>query len=98
MTATRDRVHELVDASPEKGPPEPVRLPRLTGRQVLAALRRGGWEHVRTSGSHHHLRHADRAGLVTVPVHGGEIIYPKFLKSILRQADLSADEFQELLR
>jgi len=34
---------------------------------------------------------------VTVPVHAGEILYPKTLLSILEQAGLSVEEFRELL-
>jgi predicted RNA binding protein YcfA (HicA-like mRNA interferase family) len=75
----------------------PDRLPRLTAREVIAALQRAGWEHVRTTGSHRHYRHPDRPGLVTVPDHAGETIFPAILKSILRQSGLSADEFRKLL-
>ena len=76
----------------------PDRLPRLTAREIIAALRRAGWEHIRTSGSHKQLRHPDRPGLVTVPDHSGETIFPVILKSILRQAGLTADEFRMLLK
>jgi predicted RNA binding protein YcfA (HicA-like mRNA interferase family) len=76
----------------------PERLPRLTAREVISALRNGGWEHVRTTGSHKHFRHPDRPGLVTVPDHAGETIFPAILKSILRQAGLTADEFRMLLK
>lgn len=52
-----------------------VRLPRLTGKDVIAALERVGFQVVRVKGSHHFLRHPD--GQVTVvPVHAGEVIGP----------------------
>ena len=73
------------------------RLPRLTARRLIAALKRGGWAVVRTTGSHAHLRHPSRGGLVTVPVHPGETIGPRLLMSILDQAGLSAGELKELL-
>lgn len=73
------------------------RLPRATARSVPAALQRAGGEHVRTTGSHRHFKHPDRPGLVTVPAHAGETITPVILKSILRQAGLTAAEFKELL-
>ena len=41
-----------------------TRLPRLSGREVVEALRRAGFDLVRVKGSHHFLRHAD--GRVTV--------------------------------
>jgi predicted RNA binding protein YcfA (HicA-like mRNA interferase family) len=75
----------------------PDRLPRVTPREVIAALERAGWQHVRTTGSHRHFKHPDRPGLVTVPVHPGETIFPAILKSILRQAGLTAEEFRTLL-
>ena len=63
----------------------------------MAALKRGGWELVRTEGSHHHFRHPDRSGLVTVPRHAGTVLFPRLLKRILDQAELTVDEFRELL-
>ncbi len=71
-------------------------MPRITGKQLVAALERAGFVIIRISGSHHHL-HKDGGTLVTVPVHTGEIISPFILKSILKQAGLSADELMRLL-
>ncbi|HEY5914617.1 MAG TPA: type II toxin-antitoxin system HicA family toxin [Verrucomicrobiae bacterium] len=52
-----------------------ARLPRLRGREVIAALRRAGFSVARVQGSHHFLRHA--AGRATVVlVHAGETIGP----------------------
>jgi predicted RNA binding protein YcfA (HicA-like mRNA interferase family) len=73
------------------------RAPRVTGTVVVRAMRRAGWEQVRQTGSHAQLRHPARAGLVTVPIHRGEILSPKLLASILQQAGLSVDEFVDLL-
>jgi predicted RNA binding protein YcfA (HicA-like mRNA interferase family) len=70
---------------------------RVSGKRVVAALKRGGWDVVNIRGSHHHLRHPTRGGLVTVPVHGTTILEPKTLASILEQADLTDDELRELL-
>ena len=69
-------------------------LPRVTGRELLAALRRLGWVVVTQKGSHIQLKHPDRAGRVTVPVHAGETIGPALLRSILAQAGISADELR----
>ncbi len=72
------------------------RLPRVTAGQILRILRRLGFEEVRSSGSHRVLRNA--AGKrVTVPFHAGQILHPKILQSILRDADLSFDTFRDLL-
>ena len=74
-----------------------ARLPRLTGKQVLAALQRGGWYVVDIEGSHHQLRHPDRPGRVTVTVHGAKTLHPKTLTSILKQANMTVDELTVLL-
>jgi predicted RNA binding protein YcfA (HicA-like mRNA interferase family) len=73
-----------------------TRLPRLKAKEVIRALRRAGFEVVRIRGSHHYLRHPD--GRVTlIPVHAGEIVGPGLLSSILRDVEMSPDEFRALL-
>ena len=72
------------------------RLPRVTGAEVVAALKRTGFEIVRIKGSHHFLRHPDGRTTV-VPVHTGETIGPGLLTKILRDAELSREEFIALL-
>ena len=73
-----------------------ARLPRLTGKEVIAALQRVGFEVARVKGSHHFLGHSD--GRVTVvPVHAGEIIGPGLLAKILRDCDLTREKFLEHL-
>jgi predicted RNA binding protein YcfA (HicA-like mRNA interferase family) len=73
------------------------RLPRITGREALAALKRAGFVAIRTDGSHHHLHREDMAGVVTVAVHAGKVLKPGTLRSILRQAGLTVEEFTALL-
>jgi predicted RNA binding protein YcfA (HicA-like mRNA interferase family) len=73
-----------------------TRLPRLTGKEIIIALRRAGFEVVRIKGSHHFLQHPD--GRVTViPVHSSEIIGPGLMAKILLDCDLSREEFQRLI-
>jgi predicted RNA binding protein YcfA (HicA-like mRNA interferase family) len=73
------------------------RLPRVTGAEVLAALRRDGWQIVRQRGSHIRLHHPDREIKVTAALHAGAIVKPGTLKGILDQAGLTGDEFVKLL-
>jgi predicted RNA binding protein YcfA (HicA-like mRNA interferase family) len=73
-----------------------TRLPRITGREVIAALRKAGFEVARIKGSHHFLRHTDGRGTV-VPVHSGETIGPGLLAAILRDCEIGRDELRELL-
>jgi predicted RNA binding protein YcfA (HicA-like mRNA interferase family) len=71
-------------------------LPSVTGRDLLAALRSAGFQVVRSKGSHHFLRHPDGRTTV-VPVHAGETIGPGLLSKILRDCDLSREDFAKLL-
>jgi predicted RNA binding protein YcfA (HicA-like mRNA interferase family) len=64
------------------------------GREVVRALSRLGWVVVAQRGSHVQLRHPDRGGRVTVPMHAGETIDPALLRSVLNQAGLTAEEFR----
>ena len=52
-----------------------AKMPRLTGQEVIAALKKAGFEVLRTKGSHHILGHTDGRRTV-VRVHRGEIIGP----------------------
>lgn len=73
-----------------------ISLPALTGRKLIAALDRAGFEVVRIKGSHHFLRHAHGRATV-VPVHAGEDIGPGLLSRILRDCELSREALRTLL-
>jgi len=73
-----------------------TRLPRPTGREVVKAMQKLGFELHHVKGSHHVLRHADGRRAV-VPVHAGEDIGPGLLRSILRDCNISVDQFVEVL-
>jgi len=72
-----------------------TRLPRLTGQELIKTLATAGFVDVRTRGSHHFLRHAD-GRITVVPVHSGETIGPGLLAKILRDCELTRDEFLSL--
>lgn len=71
-------------------------LPAVTGKELVAALKKGGFEVVRVKGSHHFLRHTDGRTTV-VPVHSGETIGPGLLAKVLRDCDLGRDDLHKLL-
>ncbi|MDQ3563385.1 MAG: type II toxin-antitoxin system HicA family toxin [Pseudomonadota bacterium] len=71
------------------------KLPILTGKQLIAALSKAGFEVIRIKGSHHFLRHEDGRSTV-VTVHTGEAIGPGLLTKILRDCDLTRERLQEL--
>ncbi|HEY5233446.1 MAG TPA: type II toxin-antitoxin system HicA family toxin [Verrucomicrobiae bacterium] len=72
------------------------RLPRLRGREVLAALRRAGFLVLRVKGSHHFLRHPDGRRTV-VPIHSGETIGPGLFNKILKDVEVELEEFETWL-
>jgi predicted RNA binding protein YcfA (HicA-like mRNA interferase family) len=73
-----------------------TRLPRLTGKEIIAALRSAGFAVLRVKGSHHFLQHPD-GRITVVPAHPNEIIGPGLMVKILHDCDLSREEFQGLL-
>lgn len=73
-----------------------AKLPALTGAEVIRALETGGFGVLRIRGSHHFLRHPDGRTTV-IAVHAGETIGQGLMGKILRDCELSRDEFRELL-
>jgi len=73
-----------------------VRLPRLTGKEVIAVLASAGFAVIRVKGSHHFLRHSDGRATV-VPVHAGETLGPGLMAKILRDCDLTREQFETFL-
>ena len=73
-------------------------LPRVSGRDVVRALQRGGFQLSHVRGSHHYLRKPEAPGLVVVPIHGNRTLPVGTLNSILHQAGLTAEELNRLLR
>ena len=74
-----------------------AKLARLTGQQVIIALKKTGFEVLRVKGSHHFVSHPDGRRTV-VPVHRGEVIGPGLMLKILRDCELERDEFIKLLK
>ena len=71
------------------------KLRAMTGKEVVAALEKAGFVVVRTRSSHNFLRHPD--GRTTlVPVHAGETLGPGLMSKILRDCDLTRDQFVSL--
>ncbi|MFN4179693.1 MAG: type II toxin-antitoxin system HicA family toxin [Armatimonadota bacterium] len=74
------------------------KLPRVSGKQVVAVLQRLGFRLQRIRGSHYFLHHPERDVTVSVPVHASKILAPKTLLNILKAARISRDEFIKALR
>ncbi|MBI5117626.1 type II toxin-antitoxin system HicA family toxin [Candidatus Poribacteria bacterium] len=73
------------------------KLPALTSRQVIAALKKAGFYVHHQKGSHVTLKHIpDPVKRVTVPYHNRDL-NRKTLATILDQAGLTDEEFVALL-
>lgn len=71
-----------------------TRLPILSGRAVVKTLAKVGYEQVRQRGSHIRLAYPGKRS-ISVPDH--RTIGPGLLRRILRDAELSVEEFAKLL-
>ncbi len=74
-----------------------ARLPSLTARKVVRALKRAGFIEDRQKGSHLVLIQPETKARAVVPGHAGRTIKEPLLRAILRDASLSVEEFIELL-
>jgi len=74
-----------------------TKLPRVGGKEIISVLLKFGFEVSRIKGSHQILKHKDGRTTV-VPVHSGEIIGPGLLVKILRDCDISKEDFTKKLQ
>ncbi len=73
------------------------RLPTLDARSIARALLHLGFMTVRQKGSHVFYRHPD-GRTTTVPFHPGRDLARPLVREILREIQLSPEEFLEVLR
>ncbi len=73
------------------------KLPRVDCQDLIRVLQRAGFVEQRQRGSHLHLRRESDGKRVTVPVHKGRVVPIGTLRAILRDANISIDEFRGLL-
>jgi len=70
--------------------------PSITASRLIRALRKFGFEVIRTKGSHHFVQHLDGRCTV-VPLHKGESIGRGLLAQILRDCDITKEELLKKL-
>ena len=73
------------------------KLPRITAAETIRVLEKAGFFFSRQSGRHKIYKNKE-GKRTTVPYHSGKILHPKTLKSILRDANLTIEEFNNLLK
>jgi predicted RNA binding protein YcfA (HicA-like mRNA interferase family) len=74
-----------------------ARLPSLTARKLIRALRRAGFVEDRQRGSHLILIHPQTKARTVVPVHTGRTLKEPLVRAIIRDANLTVDELIGLL-
>ena len=72
------------------------RLPAVTPRQMVAALKRNGFQEHHQRGSHLYLWNPTTERMTTVAMHARDLKRGT-MKQILNQAGLTDDEFRDLL-
>jgi predicted RNA binding protein YcfA (HicA-like mRNA interferase family) len=70
-------------------------LPNVSGRQVVKAFGKDGWEFARQKGSHMIMVKPGHIASLSVPDH--KEIAKGTLRSLIRSSGLSVEEFVELL-
>lgn len=73
------------------------KFPVVSGKQVVKALEKAGFESISQRGSHIKLRKTDSDEKKTVIVPLCSVIRTGTMKSILRQSHLSLEELQKFL-
>lgn len=68
-----------------------MKLPVISGKEVLRILLKRGYSIKNQKGSHVHLQHSEKPPL-TVPNH--KVIVPKTLKSIIEASGLTEEDFR----
>jgi predicted RNA binding protein YcfA (HicA-like mRNA interferase family) len=72
------------------------KLPAVSARQVVAALKKAGFEERRQRGSHLRMFHPTTRCQTIVPIHSGDLKRGT-LHGILRHSGLSEEQFRGLL-
>ena len=73
------------------------KIPILKPEEVVRALKILGFTEVRQKGSHKIMKHKD-GRITVVPIHKGRDISPVLLKKILKDINISPEEFLEALK
>ncbi len=72
------------------------KLVPISGKKLISLLTRSGFITLRIKGSHHFMMHKDKKVTTVVPVHSREEIGDGLLRHILRDIEMSVDEYNKL--
>jgi predicted RNA binding protein YcfA (HicA-like mRNA interferase family) len=71
------------------------KLPVISGKECIAALRKGGFYELRQRGDHVIMHRDNPSATVSIPLH--KTLKKGTLRTIIRQAGWTVDEFIDLL-
>ncbi|OGD90162.1 hypothetical protein A2W45_00515 [Candidatus Curtissbacteria bacterium RIFCSPHIGHO2_12_41_11] len=71
------------------------KLSHVRGKDLIGILEKLGFEKIHQKGSHVRMRHSD-GRRTSIPLHSGEKVGIGLLRKILRDINLSPDEFRKL--
>ena len=74
-----------------------MRLPALKAREVIRVLEQLGFQLHHSTGSHRIYKNAATGRRTVIPFHGARDLNVNVLRSILKQANITEDEFVKLL-
>lgn len=74
-----------------------AKLPVVSGAEAIAAFERLGFAVARIDGSHHTMKRDGHRFVLTIPVHGRKPIKSGTLRSLIRAAGVTVEEFAEQL-
>jgi predicted RNA binding protein YcfA (HicA-like mRNA interferase family) len=71
------------------------KLSPIRGKELISILEKQGFRQIHQKGSHVRLEHSD-GRKTTVPLHSGEKVGVGLLRKILRDTNISRNEFEKL--
>ncbi|HID87345.1 MAG TPA: type II toxin-antitoxin system HicA family toxin [Anaerolineae bacterium] len=72
-----------------------MKLPRISGREAVRAFEKAGWEIARRRGSHIVMTKPGSIYTLSIPDH--RELGPGLLRSLIRKAGMTVEEFNEWL-
>ena len=94
-TAGINYLCDIIGAGSDKA--KVAKLPQVRGDRLVKALQKRGWYIDRSRGSHTIMRNDDKPGTrIVVPIHTSPV-KPGTLSSILRKAEVSKEQLEDLL-
>jgi predicted RNA binding protein YcfA (HicA-like mRNA interferase family) len=85
------KIKILKECTPNK-PKRKQAMPRSKKvREMIQIVEADGWYLARTTGSHRQYHHLVKRGTVTIPGKPSDILQPKMVRSIYRQAEIDEE-------